>query len=107
MAKCLYFLVALVCLGLIESCIFSNRLTMNCNNCGVILHKQRVYDNKTKGFIIPKYWQDLKIWYKDSIVIEESLNLEIKEFNGKEEWKFDVDHYTYIDLRKKWFYEYK
>lgn len=78
-----------------------------CRNCGVVLSTFRMYDQKKKEFVIPAYFRDRKMWYKDSCVIAENIIVNIEaERNGAEKWDASVRDYTFIDLRTKMFYVY-
>jgi len=80
----------------------------HCGNCGIILHQHRVFDTLGGRWVQPEYHKDLTIWYKDSLVIEEAQRLNIinDHRTGKETWEIVIDHYTFIDLRSRSFYEY-
>ena len=81
----------------------------HCQNCGVVLKQSRIFDKLTYSWALPKYSRDITIWYKDSLVIEEAQHLYItnNHITGQETWKVETDHYIFIDLRKRAFYEYK
>lgn len=75
--------------------------------CGIVYSKSQIFDTLTGQFALPKYFKDFKIWYKDSIVIEEANELSIYTDPYKNEtWKYLLDRYIFIDLRSKSFYEY-
>lgn len=77
------------------------------NSMGLVIQKVRTYDSSTNSFILPKYFKDFKIWYKDSLVIEEANHLTIStDAFQNETWEFILDKYIFIDLRNMSFYEY-
>jgi hypothetical protein len=57
----------------------------------------------------PKLVQSFKqrVWYKDSIAIEEVRSITITDSNGKSETRFLVTEYRFNDLRSKTIYVYK
>ena len=89
-------------------CLLTTKIIGQKNSEGVIGFGQRIFNNETGQFVIPTYYKDyIKIWYKDSTVIEESEAVySTKDITGKESICIEVDHYSYIDLRTKSFYDY-
>jgi hypothetical protein len=88
------------------SCTAPSRITSS--NEGVIIKKSRVFDSISQVYQIVPYRRDIKIWYKDSAVILECYRLFINNMGGADEkWRTETDHYTYLDLRTKAFYDYK
>lgn len=78
-----------------------------CTSCGTAVVKLKYYDTTTKQFIAIPQARDIKMWYKDSCIIQEYLHI----FQGKDEsqnttWNTSVEKYKYIDLRTKEIYEY-
>jgi hypothetical protein len=65
-----------------------------------------VYDEETKEWIKPSLSHDLKIWYKDSLVIQESVTVQYWTRYGKDTARVFVDHYSFLDLRNMSVYEY-
>ncbi len=51
--------------------------------------------------------KDIKVWYKDSLVILQSLLINIENENGIRKSNVVVDHYIFLDLKTRSFYEYK
>jgi len=55
----------------------------------------------------PLYWPDKKIWYRDSLIVEEITGLYIdRDSNGVENRSVSIHHYTFIDLPSKRFFDY-
>lgn len=77
-------------------------------NCGVVISRVKFLDTISQEYISSQiYWPDHKIWYKDSLVIEEIPGIYIKRNTTGQEWrKIEVLHYTFIDLRSWSFYNY-
>lgn len=73
---------------------------------GIVQVKQRFWDSTSNSFYEDKYLKGLQAWYKDSTVILESLLINIDNQN-KANTNVAVDHFIYIDLKTKSFYEYK
>lgn len=74
---------------------------------GVVIHGYRQIDLKTNEVSIPKYERDWKVWYMDSLIIQEAVRVNINEdAYGVETWYSDVLYYTFIDLRTRSFYRY-
>ncbi|MBX9783392.1 MAG: hypothetical protein K2X48_08880 [Chitinophagaceae bacterium] len=96
--------IVIVCLSLFSNSCSSQR---NCVNCGVLLLKDRIYDTAANDFIPLKYWRDIKIWYKDSCVIQEGSHIQMNTVNNVENWEAKVIYYSYIDLRNMMQYKYK
>lgn len=76
-------------------------------SAGLVLHKTRTFDTISNSFVLPKYFKDFKIWYKDSVLIQEANHLSIRtDPYNNETWEFILDKYIFIDLKNKSFYEY-
>ena len=74
---------------------------------GVVIHGYRRIDLKTNEVSIPEYHRDWKVWYMDSLIVQEAGHVHINEdTNGVETWYSDVLYYTFIDLRTRSFYRY-
>lgn len=74
---------------------------------GVVTRGYRMVDTNTNTTVIPKYTRDWKVWYCDSIVIQEAAIVYINEdAQGVETWSSGVDYYTYIDLRSRTYFRY-
>ncbi|MBL7745418.1 MAG: hypothetical protein JNN00_18255 [Chitinophagaceae bacterium] len=84
------------------------RYTKEIKNCGKVLYRMNFWDTSSQKFVrAPEYWPDRRIWYRDSLVILEAPGLIINiDTNGKEVRRVISDHFTYIDLSKRAFYEY-
>jgi hypothetical protein len=66
------------------------------------------YEPSQKKYVIDqKYAPDHKIWYKDSMVIQEIPGLHLYDSTGSENRWVDTQWYTFIDLRTKTFYDYQ
>ncbi|ANE51860.1 hypothetical protein SY85_16540 [Flavisolibacter tropicus] len=79
----------------------------SCSNCGTISVKSRYYDSLTNSYKLTDKHRDLKVWYKDSLIIQEAQTVNIEtDINGIEKSEVTVDHYTFIDLRSRSFYIY-
>lgn len=79
-----------------------------CTNCGLVISKLKFLDTINHEYVSNQiYWPDHRIWYKDSLVIEEISGIYIKrDTSGQEQRAVEVLHYTFIDLRSRSFYEY-
>lgn len=80
-----------------------------CTNCGLIISKLAFFDTISNKYVSAQaYWPDRKAWYKDSLVILEAPGLIIKSDTNslRETRQVIIDHYTFIDLRTRSFYEY-
>ena len=77
------------------------------SSSGIILLKKRFFNVETKTLEKDPSIEDLKIWYKDSLVIQETRKLIVnKDINGRTTMRAVIGHYTFIDLKTKSFYEY-
>ena len=83
----------------------------NCKNCESTLLTVRLIHKGVRDSVAPDILQDRKFWFKDSLIIAEGNTV---HFNtvviGKvtqQSVKVITDKYTFIDLRKKWFYVYR
>lgn len=74
----------------------------------VIETKDVVYDTAGNQFLIPGWSFKAKIWYRDSLAIEEISTLKIitDAYKNTTE-KTVIDHYRFNDLRSGVIYEYK
>jgi hypothetical protein len=80
---------------------------MHLSNSGVVVCKRQFFDT-TAVPLHPVFTHSFKIWYKDSLAIEEIMLAKINtDINGKQTIKSLVEHYTFIDLRSDSFYEYQ
>lgn len=80
--------------------------TRKSRSCGVILYKSMIHDSTGK-YVMPAYHKDRKLWYRDSVVIQEAVAVEIENEPGKKQRsRVYVRHYTFLDLRTRSFYEY-
>lgn len=82
------------------------KTTARLSNEGTIIFRHRVYDSSSKQFIMTVVEQDRKIWFRDSFIIEPSFLLNISKDENGEKWDMVTDHYVFIDLKKRMFYEY-
>jgi hypothetical protein len=71
-------------------------------NCGIVIVKFEVFDSSQNKFVHAKGQPDLRIYYKDSIVIIPSVGSISSEENGVETKYEEKDlYYTYVNLRSK------
>lgn len=100
-----------ICRHLIFICLI-DILVVSCNaqskcNCGMIKYGLKKYDSLAHNYITDEYfWQNPRIWYRDSFAIEEIKELSIIQSNGKIEKKVTIGHFTFIDIRKSTLYDY-
>lgn len=75
---------------------------------GHIIHSLKFYEPVYKDYIKqPIYWPDTKIWYKDSIIIQEITGLYIsRDTKGQEVREIKSEFYIFIDLPSRSFYKY-
>lgn len=100
-----FFLIQMTALSIsINSCTGQK----SCTKCGIIVSKMKFMTPSQYEYTsVPTYGKDQKIWYKDSMVIEEIKYLYIRQVNNdQEERKEVVDHYTFIQLPTRSFYNY-
>jgi hypothetical protein len=83
-----------------------NAKNTNVMNGGFIIYSKKYALPGTGVFAPAREAKDYLIWYKDSAVILESQRLFITSMNGVEQYKVKTDHYVYIDLRKRVYYDY-
>lgn len=77
-------------------------------NTGVVVYKHKVKYPGSVTFIKMEYIRDAKVWYKDNFVIEErSAFTSEKDIYGKETTNEYVDHYSFINLNTREYYDYK
>ena len=74
---------------------------------GLLLNQSGFLDHNTKKYIPDQIGGEHKVWYQDSIVIEESGRTDIRNDSNGQRFISTVDHYIYIDLKTRSFYEYK
>ncbi len=79
-----------------------------CSNCGIVIAKIYFYDTTVNKYISKQtYGPDTKVWFKDSLVIEKAMGINIAFTNGHETGrKVIFMNYTFINLSKKSVYEY-
>ena len=77
-------------------------------SCGIIKYALKKFDKQTNEYITDEtFWQNPRIWYKDSLAIEEIKGVTIQqEANGKETRSVAVMHFTFIDIPSRSLYEY-
>lgn len=75
--------------------------------CGKFLHEIRILDSSSNKLIIPKDSKDSYILFKDSLIIEEvmGMNLSTNEF-GVKTIEIYPERYTFINMRNKSIYEF-
>ena len=98
----------LLILGILVSFIISCNAQKSCNNCGMVISGLKFLDTISQQYVSAQiYWPDMRIWYKDSLAIEEITYLYIsKDSLGREIRTLKTDHYTFVDLRSRSFYDY-
>jgi len=81
---------------------FSKNVIAQCNNCGVVIFKLERFDSSINKYIHAKGEPDIKMYYKDSIVIIPTVESSSKEENGIEtDYREKDRYYTYVNLRSK------
>ncbi len=73
---------------------------------GLVIHTTKIYDTLSKTFRSVRSLPEIKIWFQDSLLIEEVMYLTTKDSGGKILPVLYIDHYLLVDLRKKWFCEF-
>lgn len=78
------------------------------SGCGMIKYALKKFDKQRNEYIIDEtFWQNPRIWYKDSLAIEEIKGLTIEEDTlGKETRTVGLMHFTFIDIPTRSLYEY-
>ncbi len=83
----------------------------HCTGCGSVLFAVRLIHKGIKDSAAPDILKDRKFWYKDSLVIAEGRTVYFNTITtgniAQKSAKMVTDKYTFIDLRKKWFYVYQ
>ena len=100
---------AICLLFLIEVVTFSCKGQDEIRNEGVAVLKVSFFDSKYGRFINSQTsFADTKLWYKDSLSIQQRLMIMVDETLGVPEKRWiEVIGYTFIDLRTKSYYHYK
>ena len=81
----------------------------NSNSCGMIIIRFTFFDTPTHKYVRAQgYMPDARAWYKDSLVVLESMGLaiEVDSASHQENRQPVTDHYTFINLTTRSFYEY-
>ena len=100
-------------INLLLLCLLIYNLTScGCQNkgisFGIVRVKIQIFDTITTPLLKPLLATDYRIWYKDSLVIEEiKLIRFMTDTAGKKSTDVTVTHYTFVDLKSKSFYDYK
>lgn len=76
------------------------------SNAGTVLLKLRRYDTATNQYTMPTVIPDMKVWYKDSMVIEEIKAVHIHTIDSVTTIDTPVAYYVFIDLPTRAFYHY-
>lgn len=77
------------------------------SNSGTIEYKGQLYDTVGNQFSKPALTTNSKIWYKDSLVIEEVRSVQIVEDAKNSTQTTIIENYRFNDLRSRMTYEYK
>ena len=86
--------------------IIACRSQNNFKNGGVIEHRVRIYDSTRQGYLNEFIAPDMKIWYKDNLVIEEIKTVKITDTSEGITKEVNVAYYLFIDTKSKVFYNY-
>ncbi len=86
--------------------IFSCKIHYASTNRGVVLNIAREYHPDSKQLYSIEIFPDLKIWFKDSLAIEEIKRVHQTQFDDNVTVIDSIHHYSFIDLRTKAVYEY-
>ena len=78
-------------------------------NAGFVTVRVLYYDSILQNFVYSSTdWPERKLWYKDSLVIQELTGINLEENQqGKFTRQAVINGYLFIDLRSKSFYEYR
>jgi hypothetical protein len=79
-----------------------------CINCGTVLYKNRLLSNGLNLFPFSQdaMSYDRKVWFRDSLVIAEGLQININtDPYGHETRELVVNKYVFMDLKKRTYYE--
>ena len=75
--------------------------------CGIVQLKVRQYDSLSKKYTLSKGLPDLKIWYKDSMAIEEIRRVEFEtDTNGYTKVRMPLAYYLFMDVKNKMYFKY-
>jgi hypothetical protein len=79
-----------------------------CNNCGMIKYSMKNYNPRIHDYIMDEtFWQNPRIWYKDSLAIEEIKQMSTDEDPfGNETKTVSIRHFTFIDIKTRSLYDY-
>lgn len=92
---------------LLAQLIYSCHAQKVCSNCGIVEFRQRYFDTTKGAFILAANDRDRKMWYKDSMVIQEVFHIyQSEDDNHNINWNIKVERYKFIDLRTKDIFEY-
>lgn len=86
----------------------SGNAQQNCQNCGVIYSRVRVFNPELNDYVPPKYGMDVRRLFYDSISISERYEI-VSNVDSKnhETWQRRVIGYVFWDLRTWSFYYYE
>ncbi len=74
---------------------------------GVVVLKTRHFDKVKGDYVAITQYPDQKMWYKDSMIIQEVYHLyQDENINRATKWRAIIDRYKFIDLRRRKVYEY-
>ncbi|MET0393584.1 MAG: hypothetical protein ABW019_10610 [Chitinophagaceae bacterium] len=74
----------------------------------MIKYALKKFDRQSNDYIIDEgFWQNPRIWYKDSLAVEEIKGVWISEDSSGNETRFvSVSHFTFIDIPTRSLYDY-
>lgn len=101
--KCAVFLFSILYFA--NSC---GKKTNNSDRKGVLHSIVKEYDSTYKfKKNVTEIPGEFKVWFRDSFIIEEIKSTSIISINNTTSIKRFVDHYTFVDLRNGFYYDYK
>jgi hypothetical protein len=75
-----------------------------CSNCGVYILKHRLFDSSINAFKPFSHDRDIRMMYKDSVIIAPSISIYTDIYNDIEtDWYAKDLYFTFIDLHTKKF----
>ena len=79
----------------------------NPKRAGLVVSRVYYFDTLQHKYIYDElFWPELKIFYCDSLIVEQIKYLYMENKVMHTNRRTEVDHYTFIDLRHRMFYDY-
>jgi uncharacterized protein YlzI (FlbEa/FlbD family) len=86
--------------------IASCKMQKATSNYGTAINRVREFDSLTQNFTKETIFPDMKIWYKDSLIIETIRAVNFTTDNGITSVKTPIAYYVFFDRTTKAFYHY-